>query len=123
MPWWVGALPAFGCAMHELAYEFAQHLQPELLPPGSRRLRQLWDSLFTGDMEQGNFGGGNMGQCNQTAPAGKARPTPPSPPPPPAVTVPSYYVDFATGTCCSLPLPLSLSLSLCLSLTLSVRRL
>ena len=75
-----------------------RHIQPELLAPGSRRLRQVWDSLFTGDMESGNFGGGNMGQCNQTAPAGKARPSPPSPTPLAPGSVPSYYVNFATGS-------------------------
>ena len=38
-----------------------------------------------------------MDQCNQTAPAGWARPTPPSPPRAPR-GVPSYYVDFAAGS-------------------------
>jgi hypothetical protein len=77
---------------------WSRHIQPELLAPGSRRLRQVWDSLFTGDMQAGNFGGGNMGQCNKTAPAGKARPIPPSPTPLTPRGVPSYYVDFATGS-------------------------
>lgn len=47
-------------------------------------------------MGEGNFGGGNMGQCNHTAPAGNARHVPPSPAP--ARNLPSYYVDFTTGS-------------------------
>ena len=88
-----------GCAMHALAFEFAQQLRPDLLPAGSRRLRQVWDSLFTGDMEEGNFGGGNMGTCNQTAPAGAARPAPPTPSPLPGSSPPpSFFVDFVAGS-------------------------
>ena len=87
-----------GCAMHKLAFEFAQDLRPDLLPAGSRRLRQVWDSLFTGDMESGNFGGGKMGTCNQTAPTGAAKPVPPSPPPLAGAAPPSFVVDFRAGS-------------------------
>ena len=91
--------PKIGCAMHKLAYEFATTTldAAALLPPGSRRRRQVWDSLFTGDMEEGNFGGGKMGRCNQTAPAGSARPTPPSPPPL-AASAPAFFVAPTTGS-------------------------
>ena len=89
---------ATGCAMHGLAHEFAQVvLPPHLRATGSLRARQIWDSLFSGDMEEGNFGGGKMGTCNRTAPAGAARPTPPTPPPA-ASGAPAWFVDMSSGS-------------------------
>lgn len=90
--------PDYGCLMHELAWEFAQNLPAsKLLPPGSLRHRQVWESLFTGDMEEGNFGGGKMGSCNQTTPPGAAKPVPPTPAPL-ASEAPAWFVDATKGS-------------------------
>jgi hypothetical protein len=90
--------PEMGCLMHELAWEFAQQLPAsKLLPPGSRRHRQVWDSLFTGDMEEGNFGGGAMGSCNQTTPPAGAAPVPPTPAPL-SPAAPAWFVDGSAGS-------------------------
>eukprot|EP00729_Bicosta_minor_P031053 gene31053-20177_t len=87
--------PETGCMMHSLAYEYAQHLMGDRAPEGSRRKKQLWDSLFTGDMmEEG------MGNCSGTAPhapTGMAPPTPPSFPIP-ATAAAAYYVDNVKGS-------------------------
>ena len=62
--------PAIGCAMHDLAFELATTRLGRLLPPGSRRRRQVWDSLYTGDMEEGTLAA--AWGVQRTAPAGAA---------------------------------------------------
>lgn len=98
-PWGVygtGLGPEVGCRMHLLAYEKALSTLPEMLPPGSLRRKQVWDSLLTGDMTQSG-----MGNCNITAvkspPTGSTRPEPPSVPPPAGAAV-VIYVDHAAGS-------------------------
>ena len=87
--------PGLTCMAHQLAHEKAVALLPSLLPPGSLRRRQVWDSLVTGEMTEG------VGDCNgsTTAPppgsAGSARPAPPSFGG--GTSADSVFVDFAGG--------------------------
>ena len=87
--------PDITCMAHRLAYEKAAALLPRLLPPGSLRRRQVWDSLVTGEMTDG------VGDCNGTtaAPppdcAGSARPTPPAFAG--GAAAGSVFVDYAGG--------------------------
>ena len=84
--------PEVGCRMHRLLYEKALALQPTMLPEGSLRRRQVWDSLVTGDMT-----GNGMGDCNgttSTPPGDRARPAAPSF----DAAGSSYYVDAASGS-------------------------
>lgn len=68
--------PELTCMVHRLLLEKSVALLPDLLPAGSLRRRQVWDSLVTGEMAEG------VGDCNgstATPPpeyAGATRPVP-----------------------------------------------
>jgi hypothetical protein len=75
-----------GCAVHKLAFEYAQHLQPQRFKAGSADTARLYDSLFTGDMQMEK-----MGNCSTNRPSGRDPPKAASYPLPPS-TSPTFYV-------------------------------
>ena len=77
--------------MHQLAFEKATSTLPHMLPEGSRRRRQVWDALLSGDMTQAG-----MGNCSASPPAGAARPVPPSFALPASAAI--FYVDAVAGS-------------------------
>jgi len=84
--------PAAGCLIHSLAYEYATELLPVMLGVGTRRRRQVWDALFTGDMLQE----GMSANCSAGPPAGQQRPAAHNFPVPRGA--PAFYVDYHAGS-------------------------